>query len=235
MTNFDLSGIKVADVDEVIIRNIVSINTSQDLFDDLTPSASAWAAAQRLEFETKPMPYISKTPIIDRPFEDAIWLNAIGWPFQHWQASRFSDVSFGVWYGCDSDLTSVYETVHHWYHGLLADAGFTNREIIGERKLYGVKCKAILLDLRTHSALLKQVTRKNNYDDPQALGKRLHREGNTGLITQSVRHMQGTNYVVLNPAVLSEPNHLSQLRYTLTGGEVIVEKQIGNVWLKIRP
>jgi hypothetical protein len=132
-------------------------------------------------------------------------------------------------------LTSVYETVHHWYHGLLADAGFTNRDVIGERKLYGVKCQAILLDLRTNSALLKQVTRKNNYDDPQALGKRLHREGNAGLITQSVRYLQGTNYVVLNPAVLSEPNQLSQLRYTLTGGEVIVEKQIGQVWLKIRP
>jgi hypothetical protein len=235
MTSFDLSGIKVTDVDEVIVRNIVSINTSQNLFDDLTPSTSAWATAQRLESETKPMPYISKTPIIDRPFEDASWLNAIGWPFQHRQASRFSDGSFGVWYGCDSDLTSVYETVHHWYHGLLSDAGFTNQVVIGERKLYGVKCMAVLLDMRSNSSWLKRIIRSDNYDDPQALGKRLHREGNTGLITQSVRYLQGTNYVVLNPAVLSQPNPISQLRYTLTNGEVIVEKQIGQAWLKIRP
>ena len=48
-------------------------------------------------FEVKPPPYRSRTPIIDRPFEDAEWFNAITWPFENWRASRFSDGSFGVW------------------------------------------------------------------------------------------------------------------------------------------
>jgi hypothetical protein len=235
MMGISLDGLKVSDVDEKVIRNIVSINTSQDLFDDLSTDASAWDAAQKLELDTKPASYRSRTPIIDRPFEDADWFNAIGWPFKHWQASRFSDGSFGVWYGCDSPITSAYETVHHWYHGLLSDAGFTDREVIGERKLYEVKCKAALLDFRTNSELLKLITSKNSYIDAQAIGKRLHGEGAPGLITKSVRYLEGTNYVILNPKVLFEPTQSCQLRYTLTSGKVVIEKQIGQIWFEIDP
>ena len=72
----------------------------------------------------------SPTPAIHRPFEEAEWFNAIGWPFQHWQSSRYSDGSFGAWYGADSVEATVYETAYHWYHGLLADAeGYFRRAV----------------------------------------------------------------------------------------------------------
>ena len=47
----------------------------------------------------------------DRPVEDAAWFNAIVWPFKHWQQSRFSDGSFGVWYGSESVCRPVGENV----------------------------------------------------------------------------------------------------------------------------
>ena len=56
------------------------------------------ALAQQVESAVKPLQYHSPTPVIHRPFEEAEWFNAIGWPFQHWQSSRYSDGSFGVWY-----------------------------------------------------------------------------------------------------------------------------------------
>src|ERR1035437_8963443 len=146
------SHLTLVDVHRTVFRNVVSIGLSQDLFDDLTSSPAEWALAQQVEDQVKPPPYQSRTPVIHRPFEDAQWANAIGWPFKHWQASRFSDGSFGVWYGCESAETSVYETVYHWFSGFLTDAGFEKEQVIGERKLYDVACDAALVNLRPLTA-----------------------------------------------------------------------------------
>ena len=72
-----------------LIRNIVSVRRSQDLFDDLTDSPDEWSLAQQVEHAVKPPTHQSRTPIIHRPFEEAKWLNAIIYPFRNWQASRF--------------------------------------------------------------------------------------------------------------------------------------------------
>jgi len=106
----------------LVARNIVSLRESQDLFDDLTEDPAEWLLAQKVEGEVKPPPYRSRTPLIDRPFEDAEWFNAIAWPVKNWQASRFSDGTFGVWYGSESVETTVYESAYHWYKGLQCGA-----------------------------------------------------------------------------------------------------------------
>ena len=101
------SRLGLIDVRRDIIRNIVSLRQAQDLFDDLTTDPGEWILAQRVEAEMKPPPYRSNIPAIDRPFEDAEWFNAITWPFRNWQASRFSDGSFGVWYGSHNEETTI--------------------------------------------------------------------------------------------------------------------------------
>jgi hypothetical protein len=221
----------LTDVHCNVIRNIVSIGTSQDLFDDLTSNPAEWALAQQVEDEVKPPPYQSRTPLIHRPFEDAQWFNAIGWPFRHWQASRFSDGSFGVWYGCDSVETSVYETAYHWFSRFLTDAGFETEKVVGERKLYEVACDAALINLRPLAGRYAGLIHKTDYGYTQSVGARLHREGHPGLVTMSMRHAPGKNYVVFNPAVLSNPRHHCQLTYRLDGQHLVVEKQPGVVWL----
>ena len=223
----------LADVHRNVIRNIVSIATSQDLFDDLTSSPAEWALAQQVEDEVKPPPYQSRTPVIHRPFEDARWFNAIGWPFKHWQASRFSDGSFGVWYGCDSAETSVYETAYHWLRHFLTDAGFDKEPVIGERKLYEVACDAALVNLRPLTNQYVGLMHKTDYSTTQSVGARLHREGHPGLLTASARHAPGQNYVVFNPGVLSNPRPHCQLTYRLDGAHIVVEKQPGVVWMNI--
>lgn len=225
--------LKLADVHRTVIRNIVSIGTSQDLFDDLSSNPAEWALAQQVEDVVKPPPYQSGTPVIHRPFEDAAWANAIGWPFKHWQTSRFSDGSFGVWYGCDSAETSVYETAYHWFNGLLRDAGFENEPVVGERKLYDVACDAALLDLRPLTTQHPGLVHKTDYSFTQSVGARLHREGHPGLVTGSVRYAPGHNYVVLNPAVLSNPRLHCQVTYRLDGASILIEKQTGVVWLNV--
>jgi hypothetical protein len=225
--------VALTDVQDDVVRNIVSLGTSQNLFDDLTDSPDDWALAQRVEDAFKPRPYQSRTPVIARPFEDAHWFNAIGWPFKNWQASRYSDGSFGVWYGCNSVETSVHETAFHWLNGLIRDAGFEHERVVVERKVFNVACNAALLDLRPAIDRHPSLVDKTGYAYTQQVGARLHREGHPGLVTRSARHPVGHNYVVLNPNVLSNPRHHCHLSYRLVGPKIVVEKQPGVAWLEL--
>ncbi|MCA3167768.1 MAG: RES family NAD+ phosphorylase [Burkholderiales bacterium] len=227
------SQVGVAHVGQDAARNIVSLRQSQDLFDDLSTDPAEWLLAQRVEDEVKPPPYRSPTPIIDRPFEDAEWFNAIIWPFRHWQASRYSDGSFGVWYGAESVETTVYETVYRWYRGLISDAGYEHTPVVAERKVYWVKCDAVLLDFRHVGTDFPELLHPTDYAYCQALGARIHREGHPGMLTQSVRRPEGENWVIMNPGVLSNPRHNCQLTYHLEGRKVVVEKTPGVAWMTL--
>ncbi len=225
--------IALADVHQDVARNIVSLRESQDLFDDLSGDPAEWRLAQQVEDEVKPAPYVSRQPVIDRPFEDAQWFNAIGWPFKHTQNSRFSDGAYGVWYGSESVETTVHESAYHWYRGLLSDAGFEQMAVVAERKVYWVACNAALLDLRPAVAHAPDLLHPSDYALCQAVGARLHREGHPGLLTPSVRRPSGENLAIFNPTVLSNPRHNCQLTYRLQGGQIVVEKQPGATWLTL--
>jgi len=223
----------LSDIHKDVARNIVSLLQSQDLFDDLTDDPAEWLLAQKVEDEIKPPPYRSSTPIIDRPFEDAKWFSAIIWPFKHWQASRFSDGTYGVWYGSDSIETTVYESAYHWYRGLLSDADFDRMTVIAERKVYSVACNAALLDFRKAADDHPDLLHPSNYAFCQSVGARIHREGHPGLLTQSVRRPSGENMAIFNADVLSNPRQNCELTYRLENDQILVERQPGVVWFKL--
>lgn len=225
--------VTLADVHRDVARNIVSLRQSQDLFDDLTDKPAESLLAQAVEAEVKPPSYRSHTPIIDRPFEDAAWCNAIIWPFRHWQASRFSDGAYGVWYGSDSVETTVYESAYHWYRGLLCDAGYEGETVIAERKVYLVACGAALLDFRKAAVEHTDLLHPSDYAFTQSVGARIHREGHPGLLIQSVRRRAGENVAIFNPGVLSNPRHHCQLSYRLEGDRIVVEKRPGATWISV--
>lgn len=223
----------LVDIQQSVFRNIVSLRQSQDLFDDLSDHPEDWALAQEVETAAKPPLYRSATPIINRLFEDAKWFNAINWPFQNWQASRFSDGSYGVWYGAESTVTTVYETAFHWYHGLLCDAGFEHEAVVAERKVYAVACHAALLDFRKITSRYPALLHPSDYTLAQSTGARIHREGHPGLMIQSVRRPAGENFVIFNPTVLAHPKQTCQLTYRLEANRIVVEKHLGKAWLTL--
>lgn len=223
----------LTDIHQDVARNIVSLCHSQDLYDDLTDNPSLWSLAQQVEDDVKPTPYRSRTPVIHRPFEDADWFNAIAWPFKHWQSSRYSDGTYGVWYGSKAVETTVYESAYHWYRGLLGDAGFEQMTVTAERKVYSVKCDAALLNLHSAQHQHPDLVHASDYGFCQAVGARVHREGHPGMLTQSVRHRDGQNLAIFNPGVLSNPRHHCQLTYRLDAGQITVEKQPGKPWLTL--
>lgn len=224
--------IGLAETHADLARNIVSIRVSQDLFDDLSDAPGDWQAAIDLELATKPHLFASPRPIIDRPFEEALWNDAINYPFKNWLRSRYSDGSYGVWYGADSIETTVHETVHHWRAGLLQDAGFTRPGIRIERKLYGVRCDAALLDLRPVAARVPALLDPTDYTLTHQVGAKLHREGHPGLVSKSAR-CDGSIYAALNAKVLSNPGQLCFLTYVTTANGVAVEREQGVVWMEI--
>jgi hypothetical protein len=232
--NHIFNEVSLIDFSQDVKRNIVSLAQSQDLFDDLTTDPSEWLLAQKVESDAKPALYKSNKPVIDRPFEQADWFNAITWPFKHWQSSRFSDGTYGVWYGSDSVETTVWESAYHWYNGILSDAGFERQEVVAERKVYLVACQVALLDLTKKTEEYKDLLHPFNYEFAQSVGTRIHKEGHPGLLVQSVRRPVGNNVAIFNPVVLSNPRHCCNLIYRLKqNGQINIERQPGSTWFTI--
>lgn len=226
------AGLRLADTHNDLYRNIVSLRVTENLFDDLSDDPNDWQQAIELELQTQPATYISRTPIIHRPFEESAWNEAIGFPFREWSRSRYSDGSFGVWYGSDTLETTIYETVHHWRNSLLADAGFTAAGITIERRVHLVRCDAALIDLRDMVTQHPMLVSPNDYTVTQQVGGRLHREGHPGLLTVSARYA-GDMYAIFNPAVLSNPRPHCYLTYTTTDDGVDVERTPGELLLSV--
>ena len=226
-------GLTIYNCHDDVHRNIVSLRESQDLFDDLTDSPDAMQAAIELEMASKPHTYSNHQPIIDRPFEEASYNEAIGYPFTHWARTRYSDGSFGVWYGADSIDTSVHETVYHWKQGLLADAGWQDiDDVVVERKVYLVRCDTALLDFRTKLPQFPALIDPASYQFTHQAGARIHHDGHPGLISRSAR-CEGDVYAVFNAQVLSNPRQQCYLTYRTERGKVLIEREQGKVMLEI--
>lgn len=227
-----LEGIRIKDVDQDLYRNIVSLRESRDLFGDLSDDPAHWAAAQHLEMTTKPMQYDSGNPIISRPFEEADYREAVQFPFDHWAVSRFSDGSFGVWYGAEDLETTIAETVHHWRTGLLADAGWQGVQGVSiERRVHLVRCTAGLLDLTAQHGRWPWLT-ADSYPQCQELGARVHRDGYPGLWTPSAR-CEGVCTPIFRPGVLSSPRVQCYLTYRVEEDGVCVERQPGVTLMRL--
>lgn len=227
------SGLRLADTHGDLFRNIVSLRVSEDLFDDLSDDPADWQSAINLELERKPNPFSSRSPIIHRPFEEAEWNAAIEFPFRNWSSSRFSDGTFGVWYGASDLETTAYETVHHWRNGFLEDAGFLRPGISVERKVYLVRCDAALIDFR-ESIRVFPVLVGHDYTFTHQVGARLHHEGHPGLVSKSARCDDGDIYAVLNQGVLSDPRQHCYLTYTTARDGITVERTPGETWISVR-
>lgn len=226
-------GLALVDYSGDAFRNIVSLRKSINLFGDLVDTQEEADAAIRLVTQYKPFTQVSHQPIIDRPFEDGAYHDAIQYPFDHWNTSRYSNGKFGVWYGADTLETSIYETVHHWKKGYLADAGWDrDHTITVERRVHLVACNAALLDFKSRVAEFPSLIDPIDYSYTQQLGSRIKHDGYPGLITRSAR-CAGEVLATFTPKVLSNPRQYCYLTYRLVGGVVNVERTLGETLLTI--
>lgn len=219
--------------DDNLVRNIKSIRVSQDLYDDLAESPEdmriAIAAEARLRIP-------SGNPFVTRPFD---YGTVITYSFDsaHWQQSRFSDArKYGVWYGAQDVRTSVFETVYHWHRFLMDSFADAKQDIIGERRVFDVRCDAMLVDMRGCEKQAPQLTDRKSYAFTQALGRYLVEQQQNGVLFASAR-CDGINAAVFSAARLSSVHDKTYLtyRYSPRSGRVKVERTPGRAWFTITP
>jgi len=224
---------EVVDYHGDLVRNIQTIRISQDLFDDLSSDRGDQAVAIAAEAAGR-IP--SEAPLITRPFD---YGTVITFPFANFngQGTRFSDgLRYGVWYGSLELETTVYETVYHRHRFLMDSYAGEDRSIRNERRVFDVRCDAILIDLRGKEAAESRLVERKSYAHTQPLGAYLQGQGTNGLLVKSAR-CEGWNGAIFRAAVLSGVRDLCHLTYHINPKDdrVAVERTPGETWLEIRP
>jgi len=216
-----------------LVRNIPGIRQSQHLFDDLSDNPADWDVAIAAEAASR---IATEAPVITRPFD---YGSVISYTFDasHWQATRFSDGTlYGVWYGSTAVETTVCETAWHWYRFVLDSYAGEDREIVTERRLFDVRCDALLIDLRGKEAKYPALTSRTSYAFTQRIGRFLHEQDQNGLLVLSAR-CDGTNACVFKPQRLSSVRHRAYLTYRLNAvrDTFVAERTRGRKWLAFVP
>lgn len=217
------------------LRNIVSLRKSIDLFADLVARPADTRVLMEHELATKPTR--EPIPIISRPFEEADLYDpiraAIEWPFEHPCRTRYSDGSFGVWYGARTLETSIWETAYHFRRDTLASeiAARSRVPIYQERRVHRVRCSAMLVDLRALCAEEPRLLDPDDYSYCQTLGAQLRAAALPGVQSLSARHAGGEIAGVFRREALSDPRDVCYLTYVLDPqtGRVDVEREPGKI------
>lgn len=223
-------------------RNIISLRVSEDLFDDLADDADTRELLGQIELDRKPAQYEGR-PVLSRPFEEAELASkvfaAIGYPFAHPTASRFSDGTWGVWYGASTLRTTVHETAYHWHRRFIQaprDLELKN-PVIGERRVFKVRCTGALLDLRPALTVEPSLADPHDWSSGQKFGRLLHNNGYPGLLTDSVRTPtpNARTIAVLRKDLLSEPRDYCYLTYRFDPAtqQIRVEREKAKRWFDI--
>ena len=220
------------DYDGSPYRNIKAVREFRSLFDDLAEEEADMSAASLADALGKPY---SPAPLLTRPFDYGI---VITYPFlqKNRQQTRFSDGTlFGVWYGSEEIETTVYETVFHWRNFLLDAFPTENRVIRGDRRIFKVQCRGIIIDLRGKEQTWPALVDRSSYKFTQGLGHYLQDQNQNGLMVASAR-CEGTNLAAFTPQILSNPVEDRDLTYSTNpaqGPEVLVENETGAVWMAV--
>jgi len=216
-----------------LVRNIPGIRKSQHLFDDLSSDPADWDIAIAAEGAER-IP--TAAALISRPFD---YGTVISYSFDaaHWQSTRFSDgTAYGVWYGSLDVPATVYETAWHWYRFVLDSYAGEDREIVTDRRVFDVRCDALLVDLRGKETAHPGLVSRKSYAFTQKIGRYLREQQLNGLLTRSAR-CDGTNAAIFKPERLSNVRDRAFLTYRLNAARdtFVAERTLGRKWIRLQP
>lgn len=221
------------DFHDDLVRNIPGLRRSQNLFDDLSDDPADWDIAIAAERAQRPE---AAAALISRPFD---YGTVISYSFDsaHWQATRYADgTAYGVWYGSLEIETTVHETAWHWYRFVRDSFAAEDREIVTERRVFDVRCDALLIDLRGQHVRHPGLVSRRSYAFTQAVGRYVHEQGLNGLLAQSAR-CDGVNAAVFKPERLSRVRDRTFLTYRLNPvrDAFTAERTPGRSWIRLAP
>lgn len=127
-------------------------------------------------------------------------------------ASRFTDGSFGVYYGSRDLDTAIAETVYH-RERFLRDTEESDVEIT--MRQYINKVALPLEDVR--SAEFDDLHDPDDYSESQAFAKDKREQGSHGLLYRSVRDPEGECVAAFRPTAVTIPIQGCHFRYVWSG------------------
>lgn len=127
-------------------------------------------------------------------------------------ASRFTDGSYGVYYGARDVETAIAETVYHRENFLAAtnepDTELTMRQYIN-------KVALPMHDIRGDA--YANLMDPDAYDQSQAFAKELREQGSDGLVYPSARDSKGECVAAFRPKAVTIPTQGCHFRYVWSG------------------
>lgn len=131
--------------------------------------------------------------------------------------SRFSDGNYGVFYCAREARTAVAETRFHSAKFLAATSEPPTRQ---QMRLYTVKARGEVIDLRGNAMVDAAVLSPNNYSAGQALGRDVRAAGAAGIAYPSVRDAGGQCLAALKTTILRDCRHAAYLEYNWNGSTI---------------
>ncbi|MBW8369985.1 MAG: RES family NAD+ phosphorylase [Thiobacillus sp.] len=130
------------------------------------------------------------------------------------QGSRFSDGTYGVFYCARHRDTAIAETQ---YHSALFMEATHEPPMRLQMRLYTVKAKGEVADLREASHADPRIVDPGDYGHAQGIGRKLRSEGVQGLLYPSVRHPAGECLAAFRTGLLRNCLHAAYLEYNWNG------------------
>ena len=130
------------------------------------------------------------------------------------QGSRFSDGTYGVFYCARKPDTAIAETR---YHAALFMAATREPPMRLQMRLYKVKAKGEVADLREASRADPRIVDPDDYGHARGIGRKLRSDGVRGILYPSVRHASGECLAAFSTALLKNCLHAAYLEYNWNG------------------
>ena len=111
-----------------------------------------------------------------------------------------------------------------------------DRDIVTERRVFDVRCEALLIDLRGKEAAYPDLINRTSYAFTHRVGRYVHEQDLNGLLVRSAR-CDGINAAIFKPARLSNVRHRTYLTYRLNAvrDRFVAERTPGKKWLTVVP
>ncbi len=201
-------------------RNIYTIKSSQDLFDDLVnpedrPVLQTWDnATSQIQHTVAPK---------ERVFQYGNTAETICvFEKTNWRRGRFGDgTKYGVWYGALEKETSVLEALYWVYKNAKEDIAASARPIVIDRRMLKAQIATnSAIDLRPYSDVHSQLT-SENYTFCQELGAHAVQNEIDLFLAPSARNPGGTCVPVFSPSAIKSDRTIYYIHFSFSNlGEV---------------
>ena len=132
------------------------------------------------------------------------------------EGGRFTGPALGAWYSARSLETAIEETVYHATRRVVASRELQLYATIAMREwMHAIDARFV--DVRGAQKQFANLYDPDSYAESQPFGERVRANGAAGIVYDSVRHAQGTCFVMYRPRMVAPVKQGVHLEYRWTG------------------